>query len=87
MAHKYIYFQYFQKSCILRVTIEVANGIITVKGKNGQLTQEYSDVTVTVEGNQVQVDRSSDHKDQRAKHGLYRALINNMILGVTEWFY
>ncbi len=43
------------------VTVEVANGIITVKGKNGQLTQEYSDVTVTVEGDQVQVDRSSDH--------------------------
>jgi large subunit ribosomal protein L6 len=37
------------------VTVEVANGIITVKGKNGQLTQEYSDVTVTVEGDHVQV--------------------------------
>ena len=68
------------------VTVEVANGIITVKGKKGQLTQEYSDVTVTVEGDQVQVDRSSDHKDQRAKHGLYRSLINNMIIGVTEGF-
>jgi len=68
------------------VTVEVANGIITVKGKNGQLTQEYSDVTVTVEGDHVQVDRSSDHKDQRAKHGLYRSLINNMIIGVTEGF-
>ncbi len=68
------------------VTVEVANGIITVKGKKGQLTQEYSDVTVTVEGDQVQVDRSSDHKDQRAKHGLYRSLINNMIIGVTNGF-
>ena len=68
------------------VTVEVANGIITVKGKKGQLTQEFSDVTVTVEGDQVQVDRSSDHKDQRAKHGLYRSLINNMIIGVSEGF-
>ena len=68
------------------VTITVADGIITVKGKNGQLTQEFSDVTVTVEGDQVQVERSSDHKDQRAKHGLYRSLINNMITGVTEGF-
>ena len=68
------------------VTIEVANGIITVKGKKGQLTQEYSDVTVTVEGDQVQVDRPSDHKDQRAKHGLYRSLINNMFIGVSEGF-
>jgi large subunit ribosomal protein L6 len=46
--------------------------------------QEFSDVTVTEDG-QVQVDRSSDHKDQRAKHGLYRSLINNMV-GVTEGF-
>ena len=68
------------------VTITVADGIITVKGKNGQLTQEFSDVTVTVEGDQVLVERSSDHKDQRAKHGLYRSLINNMVIGVTEGF-
>jgi large subunit ribosomal protein L6 len=68
------------------VTVEVKDGIIT-KGKNGQLTQEFSDVTVTVEEDgQVQVDRSSDHKDQRAKHGLYRSLINNMVVGVTEGF-
>ena len=68
------------------VTVSVADGIITVKGKLGQLTQEYSDVTVTVEGDQVLVERSSDTKDQRAKHGLYRSLINNMIIGVTEGF-
>ena len=68
------------------VTVDVADGIITVQGKGGQLTQEYSDVTVVVEGDQVQVNRSSDHKDQRAKHGLYRSLINNMILGVSEGF-
>jgi large subunit ribosomal protein L6 len=68
------------------VTVEVALGIITVKGKKGQLTQEFSDVTDTVEGDQVQVDRSSDHKDHRAKHGLYRSLINNMIVGVSEGF-
>jgi large subunit ribosomal protein L6 len=64
------------------VTVEVASGIITVKGKKGQLTQEFSDV----ECDQVQVDRSSDHKDHRAKHGLYRSLINNMIVGVSEGF-
>ncbi len=68
------------------VTVEVKDGIITVKGKKGQLTQEFSDVTVTVEGDQVQVERSSDHKDHRAKHGLYRSLINNMIIGVNEGF-
>ena len=68
------------------VTVSVADGIITVKGKKGQLTQEFSDVTVTVEGDQVLVERSSDHKDHRAKHGLYRSLVNNMIIGVNEGF-
>ncbi|RZJ33435.1 MAG: 50S ribosomal protein L6 [Flavobacterium sp.] len=68
------------------VTVDVTDGIITVKGKLGQLTQEYSDVTITVEDGQVVVERSSDHKDQRAKHGLYRSLINNMVNGVsTGW--
>ncbi|RZJ34938.1 MAG: 50S ribosomal protein L6 [Flavobacterium sp.] len=68
------------------VTVDVADGIITVKGKLGQLTQEYSDVTITIEDNQVLVERSSDSKDQRAKHGLYRSLINNMIVGVSTGF-
>jgi len=68
------------------VTVDVKDGVITVKGKKGQLTQDYSDVTVTVEDGQVLVERSSDHKDQRAKHGLYRSLINNMIVGVSEGF-
>ena len=68
------------------VTVDVANGVITVKGKLGQLTQEYSDVTVKVEESQVVVERSSDHKDQRSKHGLYRALINNMVNGVSTGF-
>ena len=68
------------------VTVEVASGVITVKGKLGQLTQEFSDVTVTVEEGQVVVERSSDNKDHRAKHGLYRALINNMITGVSTGF-
>jgi large subunit ribosomal protein L6 len=68
------------------VTLEIADNVITVKGKLGQLTQEYSDVTVKVEEGVVTVERSSDHKDQRAKHGLYRALIANMITGVSTGF-
>jgi large subunit ribosomal protein L6 len=68
------------------VTFEVNEGFITVKGKLGQLTQEFSDVTVTVEDGQVLVERSSDHKDQRAKHGLYRSLISNMVNGVSTGF-
>lgn len=68
------------------VTVEVAEGLVTVKGKLGQLTQEFSDVTVKLEEGQVIVERSSDHKDHRAKHGLYRSLINNMIIGVSTGF-
>lgn len=68
------------------VTVELNNSVITVKGKLGQLSQEVTDVTVKVEDGQVLVERSSDDKVQRAKHGLYRALINNMIVGVSEGF-
>jgi large subunit ribosomal protein L6 len=68
------------------VTVDVNGNVVTVKGKKGQLTQEYTDVTIKVEDGQVLVERSSDLKDQRSKHGLYRALINNMIVGVSEGF-
>ena len=68
------------------VTVEISNGVVTVKGKLGQLVQEYSDVDIKIEDNKVIVERSSDHKDQRAKHGLYRSLINNMIQGVSNGF-
>lgn len=68
------------------VTVEVKEAVVSVKGKLGDLTQEFSDVTVKIEDNQVIVERSSDHKDERAKHGLYRSLINNMIVGVSEGF-
>ena len=66
------------------VTVDVKENIVTVKGKLGELTQEYSDVTIKVEGDQAVVERSTDHKDHRAKHGLYRALIANMIEGVSK---
>jgi large subunit ribosomal protein L6 len=68
------------------VTIDVTETVITVKGKLGQLVQDYADVTVKVEDGQVVVERPSDSKDHRAKHGLYRSLINNMIVGVSEGF-
>ena len=68
------------------VTVEVTDALVTVKGKLGQLTQEFSNVTVKIEDGSVIVERSSDHKDERAKHGLYRSLINNMIIGVSTGF-
>ena len=68
------------------VTVEVNDNIITVKGKLGQLTQEYSDITVKIEEGVITFERPSDHKDHRAKHGLYRSLVNNMIVGVSDGF-
>jgi large subunit ribosomal protein L6 len=68
------------------VTVEINGNVVTVKGKKGQLSQDFTDVTVKIEEGQVIVERSSDHKDERSKHGLYRALIYNMIIGVSEGF-
>lgn len=68
------------------VTVEVNGDVVKVKGKKGELTQEISDVTVSVEDGKVTVERPSDSKEHRAKHGLYRSLINNMIIGVSEGF-
>ncbi len=65
-------------------TVEVKDNLITVKGKLGELTQEYSDVKITVEDGEVIVERPSESKDHKAKHGLYRALINNMVKGVSK---
>ncbi len=67
------------------VTVEVADNVVTVKGKLGELTQEFSNVGVKVEEGEVIVSRPDNFtKDDKAKHGLYRALINNMIQGVTK---
>ena len=68
------------------VTVNVKDNVIVVKGKLGELSQTFSDVDVKVEEGQVIVERSSNDKDLRSKHGLYRSLINNMIVGVSEGF-
>ncbi|MFC5196510.1 50S ribosomal protein L6 [Bizionia hallyeonensis] len=66
------------------VTVEINNNVVTVKGKLGELSQEFSDVTIKVEEGNVIVERSSDKKNEKAKHGLYRSLINNMVEGVSN---
>ena len=69
------------------VTVDVKDSIVTVKGKLGQLTQNFTNnVTVKVQDGQVIVERAADSKQERAQHGLYRALINNMIAGVSNGF-
>jgi large subunit ribosomal protein L6 len=66
------------------VTVELNDNVVTVKGKLGELSQEIRDVSVKVEEGKVVVERPSDSKDHKAKHGLYRSLINNMIAGVSK---
>jgi large subunit ribosomal protein L6 len=66
------------------VTLEIKDNLITAKGKLGELTQEYSEIEIKLEDGIVTLTRSSDKKDLRAKHGLYRALIANMIEGVSN---
>ncbi len=65
------------------VTVEVKDNVLTVKGKLGELTQDFSGVAITVEEGNVLVTRTSDSKEHKAKHGLYRSLVSNMVLGVS----
>ncbi len=68
------------------VTVDVKDSVVTVKGKLGELTQNFDTVAIKVEDGNILVTRSSDTKDQKAKHGLYRSLMHNMIAGVsTGW--
>jgi len=69
------------------VSVVLANGVIKVKGPKGELSQEVdSSITIEIGETEIVCTRSSDHKDVRAKHGLYRSLINNMVVGVTTGY-
>lgn len=66
------------------VTVDIKEHVVTVKGKLGELTQPYDAIEIKVEDGNVMVTRSSDTKEQKAKHGLYRSLMLNMIDGVSK---
>ena len=69
------------------VTVTHKDDVVTVKGPKGELSQYVNPlITVTINDNEVVVSRSSDEKQERAFHGLYRALINNMVVGVSEGY-
>ena len=69
------------------VTVSVKDGVVSVKGAKGELSQSIdARIEVAVEGDHVVVSRSSDDRQERSLHGLYRALIHNMIVGVSEGF-
>lgn len=69
------------------VTVEANDGEIIVKGPKGQLAQEIPHgISVKLDGDQLTFQRAAEDRDHRAKHGLTRALTNNMVLGVTNGF-
>ncbi|PRY86658.1 50S ribosomal protein L6 [Mongoliibacter ruber] len=70
------------------VTVDVtSHNEVTVKGPKGSLSRDVNpDITVKVEGNQVVVDRPTESKRHKSLHGLYRSLINNMVIGVSEGY-
>ncbi len=69
------------------VTVDVKDNVVTVKGPKGELKQTINpNIAVAVEDGHVHVTRPNDERQTRAQHGLYRALINNMVVGVSEGF-
>jgi large subunit ribosomal protein L6 len=70
----------------VKISVSDTN-LVTVKGKFGELQQQVDPkITMKIEGNTLTIERHSDDKDDRAKHGLYRSLIANMVKGVTEGY-
>lgn len=64
-----------------------SDNVVTVKGPKGELKQQiHPSLKVTVDDGVLTVERESEQKEERAMHGLYRSLINNMVIGVSEGF-
>ena len=70
------------------VSIEVdKDNLVTVKGPKGELQQQVDKgISVKMEENQISLSRATEEKDHKAKHGLYRSLLNNMVIGVSEGY-
>ncbi|MPR34496.1 50S ribosomal protein L6 [Salmonirosea aquatica] len=70
------------------VTISVNDdNVVSVKGPKGTLTQKVdSDMSINIEGNELKVERPTEQKRHKALHGLYRSLINNMVVGVNTGY-
>ena len=68
------------------VTIDIKGSDVTIKGKLGELSQNIDAITIKNEDGNLVLSRPSESKDHKAKHGLYRSLINNMVTGVSTGF-
>lgn len=65
----------------------LAGNVVKVKGPHGEMSQKVdADITVTIEDNEIKFTRPTDAPRHRSMHGLYRALVNNMVVGVSEQF-
>jgi large subunit ribosomal protein L6 len=70
----------------VKIDVNDAN-VVTVKGPKGELSQQLnSDIKVSLEGSTLSVTRPTDEKEHRALHGLYRSLLNNMIIGASAGY-
>ena len=77
------------KVIVLPAGVEITNNdnLVTVKGPKGELTREFSkDIEIRVEGTEVTLHRPNDSKEMKTIHGTTRALLNNMVVGVSEGF-
>jgi large subunit ribosomal protein L6 len=69
------------------VTVTFKDNVVTVKGPKGELTQDVNpDIKISLENGVLQLTRPSDERNHRAMHGLYRSLINNMVIGVSTGY-
>lgn len=70
-----------------KVEVSVKDSIVTVKGPKGELSQNIAEgYTISIADNVLEIQRPSESKEHRSKHGLYRTLINNMIVGVSTGY-
>jgi large subunit ribosomal protein L6 len=70
-----------------KVEVKVSGDTIQVKGPKGELSQKLVDgITLNIDGSTITVARASESKEHRSLHGLYRSLVNNMIVGVSQGF-
>ena len=77
------------KVIVLPAGVEITNNdnVVTVKGPKGELIREFSkDIEIRVEGTEVTLHRPNDSKEMKTIHGTTRALLNNMVIGVSEGF-
>ncbi|WP_239253472.1 50S ribosomal protein L6 [Listeria ilorinensis] len=69
------------------VTVTLDGSVATVKGPKGELVKEFNpEISINIEGSEINVTRPSDNKNHRALHGTTRAVLNNMVVGVSEGY-